>query len=169
MKNKKPDAKQIWEAIGRRARAPPAPFPGRTRCLFLPDAPQPLGGEAAPAVFHSRARPPSLPVGRARARCGSPACSARRYASARTQQSGTRGRSAPSPGDSRNPGPMEPGRISLPALFHLEEADFLQNRTLRQAIHARERGLCFYCLRRLSPTLMCLDHVVPRVESGLNS
>src|SRR5437763_1521988 len=45
MKNKKPDAKQIWEAIGRRARAPPAPFPGRTRCLFLPDAPQPLGGK----------------------------------------------------------------------------------------------------------------------------
>jgi predicted DNA-binding transcriptional regulator len=29
------------------------------------------------------------------------------------------------------------------AAIHIEEADFLQNTTLRKAIHARERGLCF--------------------------
>ncbi len=52
---------------------------------------------------------------------------------------------------------------------NIEEADFLQNRTLRKAIHAREGGQCFYCLRRTTPTVQCLDHVVPRAQSGRNS
>ena len=51
----------------------------------------------------------------------------------------------------------------------LEEADFLETRALRQAIHARERGVCFYCLRRLTARVRCLDHVVPRVRLGRNS
>ncbi len=51
----------------------------------------------------------------------------------------------------------------------LEDTDFLQTRALRQSIHARERGLCFYCLRRLAPSQRCLDHVVPRVQFGRNS
>ncbi len=51
----------------------------------------------------------------------------------------------------------------------LEDSDFLQTRALRQSIHARERGLCFYCLRRLTPSQKCLDHVVPRVRFGRNS
>jgi predicted DNA-binding transcriptional regulator len=55
------------------------------------------------------------------------------------------------------------------AAIHIEEADFLQNTTLRKAIHARERGHCFYCLRRTTSTVQCLDHVVPRVQSGCNS
>jgi hypothetical protein len=55
------------------------------------------------------------------------------------------------------------------AAIHIEEADFLQNTTLRKAIHARERGLYFYCLRRTSTAVQCLDHVVPRVQSGCNS
>jgi hypothetical protein len=38
--------------------------------------------------------------------------------------------------------PMEPGRD-----VSLEEIDFLQTRTLRGAIHARESGVCFYCLK----------------------
>jgi 5-methylcytosine-specific restriction endonuclease McrA len=50
-----------------------------------------------------------------------------------------------------------------------EEMDFLQNRALRQAIHAREGGRCFYCLRQITPTVKCLDHVVPRAERGGNS
>ena len=50
-----------------------------------------------------------------------------------------------------------------------EDSDFLQTRALRQFIHARERGLCFYCLRRLTPSQKCLDHVVPRVRFGRNS
>ena len=52
---------------------------------------------------------------------------------------------------------------------NLEETDFLQTRALRQSIHSRERGLCFYCLRRLTPSQKCLDHVVPRVQLGRNS
>ncbi len=49
------------------------------------------------------------------------------------------------------------------------EVDFLKNRALRHAIHLRERGRCFYCLRRLTPMIRCLDHVVPRVSFGSNS
>jgi len=52
---------------------------------------------------------------------------------------------------------------------NIEEMDFLQNRAVRQAIHAREGGRCFYCLRQLTPTVKCLDHVVPRAEGGRNS
>jgi hypothetical protein len=55
------------------------------------------------------------------------------------------------------------------AAINIEEADFLQNTALRKAIHARERGLCFYCLRRTTSTVQCLDHVVPRVQQGCNS
>jgi hypothetical protein len=53
--------------------------------------------------------------------------------------------------------------------INIEEADFLQNTTLRKAIHARERNQCFYCLRRTPPAVQCLDHVVPRVRLGCNS
>jgi 5-methylcytosine-specific restriction endonuclease McrA len=55
------------------------------------------------------------------------------------------------------------------AAVNLEEADFLQDRTLRKAIHAREGGQCFYCLRQTTPTVQCLDHVVPRAKLGGNS
>jgi HNH endonuclease len=55
------------------------------------------------------------------------------------------------------------------AAINIEEADFLQNATLRKAIHARERNQCFYCLRRTPPAVQCLDHVVPRVQQGCNS
>ena len=50
-----------------------------------------------------------------------------------------------------------------------EEQDFLKRRALRNAIHNRERGLCFYCRRRLTSAMRCLDHVVPRVELQDNS
>jgi 5-methylcytosine-specific restriction endonuclease McrA len=52
---------------------------------------------------------------------------------------------------------------------NIEEADFLQSRASRQSIYTRERGLCFYCLRQLTPLVKCLDHVVPRVQLGRNS
>ena len=55
------------------------------------------------------------------------------------------------------------------AAINIEEADFLQNTTLRKAINARERGQCFYCMRRTPPAVQCLDHVVPRVRQGCNS
>jgi 5-methylcytosine-specific restriction endonuclease McrA len=54
-------------------------------------------------------------------------------------------------------------------VLNLEQADFLQTSALRESIHSRERGLCFYCLCRLTPSRKCLDHVVPRVHLGRNS
>lgn len=49
------------------------------------------------------------------------------------------------------------------------ETDFLESKELREAIHQREGGACFYCLRRLTPRGRCVDHVVPRVRGGDNS
>ncbi len=60
--------------------------------------------------------------------------------------------------------PLSPTRSS-----DFDELDFLKHRALRKAIHRRERGLCFYCRRRLNPSMRCLDHVVPRVETEDNS
>jgi hypothetical protein len=59
--------------------------------------------------------------------------------------------------------------VRLPRTASLEEIDFMQTKVLRLAIYARERGRCFYCLRRLAPTVRCLDHVVPRAQLGRNS
>lgn len=56
-----------------------------------------------------------------------------------------------------------------PQSANLEELDFLKTRALRQSIHLRERGHCFYCLRRTDARVQCLDHVVPRVRAGRNS
>ncbi len=67
-----------------------------------------------------------------------------------------------------------PGKIGRRAARPLPrgidfEVDFLKTRALRHAVHVRERGRCFYCLRRLTPLIRCLDHVVPRVSFGSNS
>ena len=51
----------------------------------------------------------------------------------------------------------------------LEATDFLRTWALRKTIHDRERGACFYCLRRTPANVQCLDHVVPRVRFGRNS
>lgn len=61
--------------------------------------------------------------------------------------------------------PAPPPRATL----SIEDTDFLQSQTLRRAIHLREGGHCFYCLRRINHRRRCLDHVVPRVHSGGNS
>jgi 5-methylcytosine-specific restriction endonuclease McrA len=53
--------------------------------------------------------------------------------------------------------------------INMVDADFLRNVTLRKAIHAREQNRCFYCLRRTTPAVQCLDHVVPRSRFGRNS
>ena len=62
-----------------------------------------------------------------------------------------------------------PVRASSPQSPNLEELDFLKTRALRQSIHLRERGHCFYCLRRTDARVQCLDHVVPRARAGRNS
>jgi hypothetical protein len=56
-----------------------------------------------------------------------------------------------------------------PSGRNLEELDFLQVSSRREAIHARERGLCFYCLRRFVARGRVLDHVIPRALGGSNS
>jgi 5-methylcytosine-specific restriction endonuclease McrA len=56
-----------------------------------------------------------------------------------------------------------------PPAATLETTDFLKTWALRKTIHARERGACFYCLRRTPAHVHCLDHVVPRVRFGRNS
>jgi 5-methylcytosine-specific restriction endonuclease McrA len=58
---------------------------------------------------------------------------------------------------------------SVAVRANLEEEDFLRTKTLRHAIHAREAGRCFYCLKRHTPSSNCLDHVVPRTQWGNNS
>jgi HNH endonuclease len=60
-------------------------------------------------------------------------------------------------------------RASLALAVNLEGVDFLTTKTLRQAIHAREGGSCFYCLKRHTPSSRCIDHVVPLAQSGRNS
>jgi hypothetical protein len=59
--------------------------------------------------------------------------------------------------------------VRLPGALDMEDVDFLKTRGLRRAIHARERGRCFYCLRKMDARLECLDHVVPRVKLRCNS
>ncbi len=54
-------------------------------------------------------------------------------------------------------------------VIDIEEADFLEKQVLRQAIHEREGGRCFYCSRRITRHRRCLDHVVPLAEFGRNS
>ena len=60
-------------------------------------------------------------------------------------------------------------RSKRPGGLDLDGMDFLRTEPLRHAIHAREGGLCFYCLRRTHSRRRCLDHVVPRARFGSNS
>lgn len=57
----------------------------------------------------------------------------------------------------------------LPPGATLEDTDFMKTYSLRRAIHARDGGRCFYCLRLTPGRMQCLDHVVPRARSGRNS
>ena len=52
---------------------------------------------------------------------------------------------------------------------NLEKVNFWKDQALRAAIHRREGGACFYCLRRLKARLRCIDHVVPQVRCGASS
>lgn len=61
------------------------------------------------------------------------------------------------------------GNLARQAAANLEKLDFFKSASRRQVIHARERGLCFYCLRRTRAGERCIDHVVPRAKSGRNS
>jgi len=56
-----------------------------------------------------------------------------------------------------------------PAGANPDAADFMHNKLLRDSIHRREGGCCFYCFRALTAKTRTLDHVVPRVRRGRNS
>jgi hypothetical protein len=62
-------------------------------------------------------------------------------------------------------GPPEPTK----AVMNIEEEDFLLRQILRRALHDRESGNCFYCMRRTGERNWCLDHVVPQAQGGGNS
>ena len=69
----------------------------------------------------------------------------------------------------KNGGLVGAGAAGEPRASTLEAMDFWKSWALRKAIHDRERGNCFYCLRRTPAKVRCLDHVVPRVRFGGNS
>ena len=62
-----------------------------------------------------------------------------------------------------------PHRGRHPHSPDLRQLDFFRSASLRRAIHAREGGSCFYCLRHLTSSVQCLDHVVPCIRLGRNS
>lgn len=65
---------------------------------------------------------------------------------------------------------IEPvGCAPLSPMENLEKIDFLQTKAFRQSIHDRDHGRCFYCLRRLTSEVQCLDHVIPQAALGRNS
>jgi 5-methylcytosine-specific restriction endonuclease McrA len=75
-----------------------------------------------------------------------------------------------SPRRAARPGSISANDSAPPSrAVSIEEIDFLKTKKLRQVIHSRERGFCFYCLRRLTSRVRCLDHVLPRVRAGRNS
>jgi len=59
--------------------------------------------------------------------------------------------------------------LSRTRAFDFDDLDLLKHPAPRRAIHARERGRCFYCLSRVTPSTRCLDHVIPRAEFWDNS
>src|SRR5258707_10146615 len=69
----------------------------------------------------------------------------------------------------KNGATLATGAAEEPPASALETTDFLKTWALRKTIHDRERGACFYCLRRTPANVHCLDHVVPRARFGRNS
>jgi 5-methylcytosine-specific restriction endonuclease McrA len=72
-------------------------------------------------------------------------------------------------GASKNGGLAGMGAAEETPARTLEGTDFMKTWVLRKAIHDREGGACFYCLRRPPGKVRCIDHVVPRARFGRNS
>src|SRR6266852_5679170 len=102
--------------------------------------------------------------------CPSPTAPSIRISSATAVSKASSSSASPCPGLPAVAGAIAVcGSASQPQSLNLEGLDFLKTRALRQSIHLRERGHCFYCLRRTDARVQCLDHVVPRVRAGRNS
>jgi len=56
-----------------------------------------------------------------------------------------------------------------PLKANIAALDFFRSRALRNAIHAREGGECFYCLKQMTLAERCIDHVKPQSKAGRNS
>jgi hypothetical protein len=68
------------------------------------------------------------------------------------------------------PDPSQAGKSAPQALaVNPEKLDFFKTRALRQAIHSREDGRCFYCLRETNGRMRSIDHVVPQARLRRNS
>src|SRR6266446_8787973 len=102
--------------------------------------------------------------------CPSPTAPSIRISSATAVSKASSSSASPCPGLPAVAGAIAVGGpASSPQSPNLEGLDFLKTRALRQSIHLRERGHCFYCLRRTDARVQCLDHVVPSVKAGRNS
>ena len=66
-------------------------------------------------------------------------------------------------------GPLRSCLGRRPGSSNIEEMDFFEAFSRREAIHVREGGRCFYCLRRFLIRGRVLDHVVPQARGGANS
>ena len=72
-------------------------------------------------------------------------------------------------GPHEQPLPSCLGRQPVNSSSNIEEMDFFERFSRSEAIHAREGGRCFYCLRRFLIHGRVLDHVVPQARGGTNS
>lgn len=61
------------------------------------------------------------------------------------------------------------GRRPVSSSSNIEEMDFFERFSRSEAIHVRDGGRCFYCLRRFLIRGRVLDHVVPQARGGTNS
>lgn len=66
-------------------------------------------------------------------------------------------------------GPLRSCLGRRPAGSSIEEMDFFEASNRREAIHARDGGRCFYCLRLFLTRGRVVDHVVPQARGGNNS
>jgi len=166
------DAETLWKQI-EDVVVPQLRLSGYRPCgLCPPREAQPAGRQAAAAFFDSLAGSQYPPLRRTHAGGHSAAGRARRFALDRTQQGRSPWPRFACPRRFAACAPMPRGRGRQPAcLARLASRTWTISRLLelRRAIHGRERGRCFYCLRQIPARLACIDHVVPRARVGCNS
>ncbi len=61
-----------------------------------------------------------------------------------------------------------PASTNVPDAVSIETLDFFSDRRFVRPLWEREQQRCFYCLARLTPDAVVLDHVVAQVNGGNN-